>query len=170
MITIAARLCRNAGYHQDDSYHSSLTESERQNRRWIFWNLYAFDHAMSLNLGQAANIPDFDLTVAIPDTVDSNDVVWRQLWLWVKMGKIQGKIYEELYSGSAQHADPQTKTACARALAQELIALHDASRVSMHCPGRGHSADTDSPRASSSSPCSIKVEPWPSCASCSTPP
>ena len=126
---MAARLCRNAGYHREESYRLSLSEEETQNRKWLFWTIYAVDHAMSLNFGQAANIPDFDLTVVMPSRTGHNDPPWSKLWIWVEVARIQGKVYEQLYSARAQQMDSEARASSARDLAAELHTLQESFKV-----------------------------------------
>ena len=126
---MGARLCRNAGYHREDSYQSSMTDEEKCNRKWLFWTIYAVDHAMSLNFGQAANIPDFDLTVQMPSRVQGSDAPWRKLWIWVKIAGIQGRVFEQLYSARAQQMDPQSRLGNAKQLEAELNSLKDTFKV-----------------------------------------
>lgn len=126
---MAARLCRNAGYHREDTYHTSLSEEERRNRKWLFWTIYAVDHAMSLNFGQAANIPDYDLTLAMPSRTGHSDPPWSKLWIWVEVASIQGKVYEQLYSARAQQMDSEARARTASQLVAELHTLQKTFKV-----------------------------------------
>lgn len=130
VVTMAARLCRNAGYHRREKEDPSLTDYERRGRKWVFWMIYTFDHALSLNLGQACNMPDFDLTVSMPASLDVADPLGTQLWIWVRISHVQGKVYEQLYSANAQKEDLTIRSRRAQDLASELSQLQTSFKVS----------------------------------------
>lgn len=64
--------------------------------------MYIFDKSLSLRLGRAPTIQDYDITVPYPSSDDPDrEAVTELLRLWVVASKIQGQIYELLYCPEA---------------------------------------------------------------------
>lgn len=82
----ACSLCITLRYHRSPAAHDANTAAQRARER-LFWSIYAMDKALSLRLGRLSNIPDSEVTLSILDT-DIREA---------KLGRIQGKVYEELY-------------------------------------------------------------------------
>jgi Fungal specific transcription factor domain len=118
VVATAARLCQNSGYHREITYNSSLSPAEKSKRKWLFWALYGFDHALALNFGQPPNIQDYDITLDMPRLGDNGNVLSHELWLWVGLARWQGDVYEHLYSAKAQRAPQEARIGKARELAK----------------------------------------------------
>jgi|TARA_R110002060_G_scaffold12655_5_gene18021 hypothetical protein len=93
---------------------------EELNRKKIcFWFTYCFDRALSLNFGRSPNYSEYvspscrdsnieyadgrtsyDISVGYPQLPEDGgrDVIF----LWFDIAKLQGNIYEKLYSAKAQ--------------------------------------------------------------------
>ncbi|GKT59840.1 fungal specific transcription factor domain-containing protein [Colletotrichum tofieldiae] len=102
----ASELCQTLGYHQ-----AAPAQSERPGDSkytgFLFWTTYYIDKSLSLRLGRASNIPDWDTNInppAIPST--DQEPVLAFFPLWVRTAKCQGDIYKMLYSaGSINQPD-----------------------------------------------------------------
>ncbi|GIJ85287.1 hypothetical protein Asppvi_004143 [Aspergillus pseudoviridinutans] len=116
----AARLCQNLGYHRSSSM-SQYSDKEKAKALSLFLCVYCLDKALSLRLGRASSIQDYDIT--IPEDLGGHtvDEPWRTMYhLWVKTAEIQGKVYEQLYSPAALSGPERERALCARQLASEM--------------------------------------------------
>lgn len=127
VVTIAARLCCSAGIHQQNVRPSNLSEAQKRAHRWVFWTIYSVDHALSLNLMQPSNLPDWDMTIDIPTDPDP---LWSQHWIWTKLAHVQGQVYENLYSPKARKSGTQSREQEAGRLAQEMLKIQELFEVS----------------------------------------
>ncbi|KAL5693629.1 hypothetical protein EMGR_004630 [Emarellia grisea] len=118
----AARLCQNLGYHRSSSM-SQFSDSEKVKALSLFLCVYCLDKSLSLRLGRASSIQDFDIIITIPEDLGGPrvDEPWRTMYhLWVKTAEIQGKVYEQLYSPAALSRPERERLFCARQLASEM--------------------------------------------------
>ncbi|KAI1483483.1 fungal-specific transcription factor domain-containing protein [Daldinia eschscholtzii] len=98
----AAHMCRTLGLHQ---VHSMKDDSpqKKADKSLLFWCTYMLDKGLSLRLGRASILQDYDISLPhiVPETraatYPSNEV----MTLWIKHAQIQGRIYERLYSPGA---------------------------------------------------------------------
>ncbi|KAJ8110062.1 hypothetical protein OPT61_g6993 [Boeremia exigua] len=102
-ISNAAALCRDLGYHRFATLHND-TEEDQRSKIHLFWMIYMFDKQLSLRLGRASVIQDWDVSLPVlaPRKVsfkgfEESDM----LTYWVKTAKVQGQIYESLFSAAA---------------------------------------------------------------------
>lgn len=104
-------------------------DSERKARRtYTFWSLYIIDKSLSLRLGRASTIQDFDVSIrpgGVPFKVGTSlEHTWsRMMELWIQFASIQGRVYEKLYSPAALLMSLEKRTESAMNLAQELEEL-----------------------------------------------
>lgn len=125
LISFAARLCMDSGFNR---LKDSTEDNDEINRRKLcFWFTYAFDKALSLNFGRSPNFSDYDISVGYPQMPDDygRDVVF----LWFDIAKLQGSIYEKLYSAKGQQDGPEVKALNARHIASELTQLRKQLQV-----------------------------------------
>ncbi|PKX96580.1 putative C6 transcription factor [Aspergillus novofumigatus IBT 16806] len=116
----AARLCQNLGYHRSSSMNQ-FSDNEKAKALSLFLCVYCLDKALSLRLGRASSIQDYDIT--IPEDLGGHkvDEPWRTVYhLWVKIAEIQGKVYEQLYSPAALSRPERERVLCARQLASQM--------------------------------------------------
>ena len=113
-------MCRTLGLHQaspagrgpaDTGGTESESEGEGEgsgtDSRLLFWCTYMLDKGLSLKLGRASVLQDYDISQTFP-------VEWGRgpfptsevLNLWIQHSRTQGNIYEQLYSPAAL-AQPQ---------------------------------------------------------------
>jgi hypothetical protein len=86
-IRAASDLCQTLGYHR----HRPFKESEQYLRTAqdrLFWTVYSIEKGLSLRLGRPSSLRDADITL-------SSDSDQSRL---VKAGKINGLVYDQLYS------------------------------------------------------------------------
>jgi hypothetical protein len=130
--SMAAGLAQSLGYHRANSL--SDDPEERYTRRYAFWGIYICDKGLSLRLGRASSIQDYDLSLQLPET-EGNDQLPIFLTLrrfWVLTASIQGRIYEQLYSATALTSSAEERANKALRLAEEMEAImHQYSRVSL---------------------------------------
>jgi hypothetical protein len=107
-------------FHRKSSLEG-ISAKEKERRQAVFWSIYCMDRALSLRLGRAATIPDYDID--IPSNFEPTDIgePWVTAFgLWVQMARIQGLVYEKLYSPAALRQDPKFRMAEARSLAARM--------------------------------------------------
>lgn len=87
------------GYHREVTYQKDQS-GFADNKRRLFWTLYVFDKTNSLHFGNASRVQDFEVDAhypTIPD--DPAEKPWTELFrLAVRLAKIQGLIFDKLYS------------------------------------------------------------------------
>lgn len=111
-------------------------ESLQRQKLVIFWMLYTIDRNLSLRLGQPSFIQDDDIDhfSSPADTTVSLSSL-GQLNVWVGSAKVQGHIYQQLYSPGALR---QTDTVRFESV-QRLLKLVEKTRpkkVSLSSPAR----------------------------------
>lgn len=79
------------------------------------------DKAVSLRLGRASTIQDYDVTSLLNIDMAGLDEPYGKIYvLWVRFATIQGKVYELLYSPAALARPESERAAHARQLASEV--------------------------------------------------
>lgn len=74
-------------------------QDDIQYKQFLFWSVYFVDKSLSLRLGRASTIPDWDITLKRPSTSDPHqEAVPAYFVLWIETARCQGNIYEMLYS------------------------------------------------------------------------
>ncbi|KAL6360572.1 hypothetical protein LRP88_06278 [Fusarium phalaenopsidis] len=98
LICKASELCQTLGYHRASTMKND-DPREAERKQFLFWNVYFIDKSLSLRLGRASTIQDWDITVPIPDAEKIDDSPLAAFAaLWVTTARCQGQIYEMLYS------------------------------------------------------------------------
>ncbi|KAH9234714.1 hypothetical protein K456DRAFT_1749715 [Colletotrichum gloeosporioides 23] len=91
LISSAASLCQTLGYHRpiprrrarDGSFASTNTQES------LFWSVYSLDKGLSLQLNRPPNIRDVDIQFSFDPESQPRSI---------RLARIQGKAYEQLYS------------------------------------------------------------------------
>ncbi|KAJ4519477.1 hypothetical protein HRR83_004499 [Exophiala dermatitidis] len=123
LITNAARMVQDAGYHRLPPYSVA---PEAAKKRLLFWIVYALDRGMALNLGRSPSLQDCDITVDRPKFPEEVTGTWGALYVnWIDFAELQGQIYEKLYCPRAQKQPIEMRVQQARDLAGRLLALRD---------------------------------------------
>lgn len=102
LSSAAARHLQALGYHREDALKND-PHALAERKRHLFWTVYGIEKNMSLNLGRASNFQDWDIDVKMFQI--SSDPAVRP-WnvgtvIFIEWSRIQGQIYEQLYSASA---------------------------------------------------------------------
>ena len=125
---MAARLCLDAGLHrlEDDSNDQYL-----KYKKMCFWHVYALDKGLALNLGRTSNLQDYDITTGYPEnTLRPPSSPWHILNRYhVDFCRVQGQIYEKLYSARGRACDTRLKIENAKPIVAELQRQIDLLRV-----------------------------------------
>ena len=90
------------GYHREVTYQKDQS-GFAENKRRLFWTLYVMDKTNSIHLGNASRVQDIEVDAhwpAVPD--DLAEKAWIELFhLVIRLAKIQGLIFDKLYSIAA---------------------------------------------------------------------
>ena len=126
LTSAAARLCQILGYHR----FSSMTnddEIERDRKIILFWFVYMMDKTISLRLGHASAIQDFEIALPKPQISKAFSASFVHLInFWVDVSRVQGQIGEQLYSPAALMSSSSARAERAEKLADELREAYEA--------------------------------------------
>lgn len=104
LATKASELCQTLGYHHV-GHKSENSKRESRHKQRLFWFLYVVEKGLSLRLGRASTIQDWDVTIPLPESTpedqESNQTSALFLGLGVKLARCQGDIHELLYSSTS---------------------------------------------------------------------
>jgi hypothetical protein len=116
----AAHMCRTLGMHQESNVRNDPADV-RAAKALLFWSTYMLDKGLSLRLGRASVLQDYD--ISIPNVLE---VTFGQqpsqaiLSLWIKHAECQGKIYQRLYSPGALRQTEQGRSHQVQLVVQDL--------------------------------------------------
>ncbi|KAI0378568.1 hypothetical protein F5Y04DRAFT_147304 [Hypomontagnella monticulosa] len=115
----AARLCTEMGIHREPP--DTESPQSRESKASLFWLTYSHDRSLALRLGRAPVIKETDITLShdvpiINGAAISGDMI-RQ---WANLARIQGRVFDELYSGQALKRPGLERLASAQRLAEDL--------------------------------------------------
>ncbi|CEL00863.1 hypothetical protein ASPCAL00456 [Aspergillus calidoustus] len=140
LLTAAANICVSLGYHRRSTLQgdrSLLAESKRH----VFWLVYMLDKNISLNLGRASNLQDYDIDAELFEP--SSDRKYRSYDLlchaWIHFGRLEGKVYDLVYSVRAMAMPSEDRLAYTASLAQELATWKEAELDQICQGGPDHS-------------------------------
>ncbi|KAL4804935.1 hypothetical protein BDV18DRAFT_23166 [Aspergillus unguis] len=120
LTSTASRLCQALGFHQMRSMEN-VDAKERHRRMTLFWSIYCMDRALSLRLGRASTIPDYDIDVSTDLEKGIAPGLFEEAHtLWIELARIQGLVYEKLYSPAALRQNEETRVVEARNLAAQM--------------------------------------------------
>ncbi|KAI1137536.1 fungal-specific transcription factor domain-containing protein [Hypoxylon sp. FL0543] len=97
----ASHMCRTLGLHQIDSMKDDSPQKKAE-KSLLFWCAYMLDKGLSLRLGRASILQDYD--ISLPHIAPEAHVAYpgtEVMTLWIKHAQVQGRIYERLYSPGA---------------------------------------------------------------------
>ena len=121
---MAARLCLDGGLNQ---LKNSTDDPELELKKACFWLTYATERVLSLNFGRPPTLSDVDITTGYPSP--SSGLFYSFNTIWLDLAKVQGQIYNDLYSARGRLESPEVRARMARVLASELKMLQEKSRV-----------------------------------------
>ncbi|KAK8067639.1 hypothetical protein PG996_006751 [Apiospora saccharicola] len=150
----AANMCRTLGLHQEHTLRGDTPEL-RRTKALIFWSAYMLDKGLSLRLGRASVLQDYDIGVpsvlertALDDDyggVAGSGHSTAILSLWIKHAEVQGRIYQRLYSPGALRQAESTRAAQVRAVIVDLqFLLRETQRLLEEATTRAQAGDRDS--------------------------
>jgi len=111
-ISAASGLCQTLGYHRQ---HSSRENGQplRAAQELLFWTVYKLDKGLSLRFDRPSNIRDAEITLPFdPDEPQAT-----------RLGRIQGRVYDQLYSPVGLSRPDEERGHIAETLARELREL-----------------------------------------------
>ncbi|RSL49833.1 hypothetical protein CEP54_012235 [Fusarium duplospermum] len=100
-------LCRQAYYTNAPLSLGQATAIADQMRR-VFWYIYTADKNISLLQGRPSYLQDSEVDAWYPRSSPDAEVrPWDELLIMaVKFAKLQGRVYDQLYSAAARNAQP----------------------------------------------------------------
>lgn len=124
-VSAGARQVVSLGYHRESSLKNDPFEVAEEKRQ-VFWNIYAVDKNLSLNMGYSSTLQDFDIDVQyFTLSSDPGIRVWDRATLaMVEISRLQGQIYDRLYSHQALTASPEAKFLAINNLSPQLEKWH----------------------------------------------
>ncbi|KAI1765784.1 fungal-specific transcription factor domain-containing protein [Hypoxylon sp. FL1150] len=97
----AVHMCRTLGLHQVESMKDDGPQ-KKSDKSLLFWCTYMLDKGLSLRLGRASILQDYDISLPhIAPEAKASRPGTEVMTLWIKHAQIQGRIYERLYSPGA---------------------------------------------------------------------
>lgn len=140
LLAAAASHCRMMGYCQESTYGKYQGRRADQMRR-VFWSIYITDKNMSLLQGRPSYLQDSEMDVWHPRIApDAAFKAWDELFiLGIKFAKIQGQVYNQLYSAAAHQVPRAQQDQTVNQLSEQLQSWYtDLGKVSsFRCPSRG---------------------------------
>ncbi|KAH8679357.1 hypothetical protein BGZ61DRAFT_457083 [Ilyonectria robusta] len=103
LTSAAARHCLALGYHRE-SRLSLLPSLEAERARRLFWHIYTSDKSLCLRLGLPSTIPDYDIDArSCSISRNPSQAPWDIVVVkFAELSRIQGQIYESLFSAAAR--------------------------------------------------------------------
>lgn len=113
LTTMAAAQGQEMGYHRYQTFQNDDQE-ERNSKVNLFWMIYMFDKQLSLRLGRASVIQDWDIALPLitptPTPAAMTLGASEMMTYWIKVAKVQGQTYEKLFSPAAFLKSPEDRT------------------------------------------------------------
>ncbi|KAK2748729.1 hypothetical protein FQN57_000310 [Myotisia sp. PD_48] len=125
-VVAGARMCQSLGYHRSVSAKDDTPERKRL-KQYVFWFIYSMDKDLSLCLGRASILQDYDIGLEHPEIPeDEAERGWHRLFRsWLVCSNIIGKVYEKLYSVQGVMQGEAARIKHANELAAELEKWRD---------------------------------------------
>jgi hypothetical protein len=122
-------MCQTLGFHRE-SFLCNDPPALAEAKRHAFWMLYSMDKNLSLSLGRTSHFKDDDIDCRIFDISDNpQQAPWdRGNREYVSFARLQGRVYERLYSAKAMRQSAEERTKAVDELAAALLDLREATR------------------------------------------
>ncbi|KAJ5317981.1 hypothetical protein N7508_002489 [Penicillium antarcticum] len=120
LASTAMNLCQTLGYHRLSSmeHDSPSIQREKQN---LFWSVYTILNMMTLRLGRACSIQNYDISLPAPSLNPDIPSPWGGVCVWwTRSAIIQSNVYRLLYSPEALQQPESDRVAHAYRLAAEM--------------------------------------------------
>lgn len=126
LTSAAARHWIALGYHREAGLEQFSTQEAETVRR-IFWQIYICDKNLSLRLGKASTIQDFDTDIRqVPISEDPKRAPWDLAFVaCINLAHLQGCLYEGLYSAAARKHTNEERHEVVSVLAAKLAQWYD---------------------------------------------
>ncbi|KAF5258513.1 hypothetical protein FOXYS1_10904 [Fusarium oxysporum] len=111
MELIAALALGTLGYHRLDSPKDGHQHIQSD----LFWVVYAYEKGLSLRLGRCSGVRDSEVSLTRQENQHRS----------IRLGRIQGKAYDQLYSPESLTTSNATRCEVADSLSQELQSIID---------------------------------------------
>ncbi|KAF3052369.1 hypothetical protein E8E11_011025 [Didymella keratinophila] len=112
LTAMAAGQSQNLGYHRYQTFQND-EEEERNSKVHLFWIIYMFDKQLSLRLGRASVIQDWDMSLPLITSTPTPAAMAlgasQMMAYWIKLAKVQGQTYEKLFSPAAFLKNPEER-------------------------------------------------------------
>ncbi|KAM5356766.1 hypothetical protein ACJ41O_003412 [Fusarium nematophilum] len=116
----ASELCQTLGYHQIAPGKKGAVANDMKNKQLLFWFTYFIDKSLSLRLGRASTIPNWDITTPMLPIDATYSPIGAAVAVWINTARCQGKIYDSLYSPESVAQPDHIRQSRVQALANEL--------------------------------------------------
>ncbi|CAI7595251.1 unnamed protein product [Penicillium discolor] len=121
LASTAMNLCQTLGYHRFTSMEHDPIPVQRQ-KQLLFWTVYTILNMMSLRLGRASSIQNYDISLPM---LDENPAEIPHPWgpvctWWTRSAIIQSEVYQYLYSPEALQKPESERVTHAHRLAAEM--------------------------------------------------
>ncbi|KAI8262983.1 hypothetical protein K4K58_013260 [Colletotrichum sp. SAR11_239] len=134
-IATASHMSQTLGMHSIVAMANDDAETKREKLK-LFWMIYMHEKGLSLRLGRSSTIRDSDVTVpSLAPNPRADTAIFGQLQKWTELARIQGMVYDQIYSPAALIQPQAVRTARARRLASVLEGF--TSKTSPEEPGEG---------------------------------
>lgn len=118
---MALQMSQTLGFHRASSMERD-PPSLREQKQVLFWSIYTVINLMSLRLGRASGIQDYEIDIPPPGEVFSKSGSWATICvIWANQAMIQSQVYTHLYSPAALNKPESERVSHARRLASEMV-------------------------------------------------
>ncbi|KAF2238759.1 hypothetical protein EV356DRAFT_563475 [Viridothelium virens] len=143
-ISAASDLCQTLGYHRLRSQNEHDKPSRAAQER-LFWTVYAFEKGLSLRLGRSSNIRDAEITLPFVADMPRS----------VRLGRINGMVYDQLYSPAGLSRLADERSHMAEILAGDLRELIKETRADISSASDQPSDNEPDPMRATYSQCDL---------------
>ncbi|KAI9692037.1 MAG: hypothetical protein M1820_009572 [Bogoriella megaspora] len=120
IVVHGCMMVQTLGWHRSSSMKND-SESLRRQKNVIFWMLYIIDKNLSLRLGQASLIQDYDIDLPLPRGDQSGSLASpSRVTLWADTARVMGLVYQQLYSPGALKETDAARFRAVQQLLQEV--------------------------------------------------
>ncbi|CRG84816.1 putative transcriptional regulatory protein PB24D3,01 [Talaromyces islandicus] len=117
----AAGMCRTLGWHRLSDTGDEINKKHAS----IFWFCYTLDKSLSLRFGRSSILQDWDISTPrlFAKPGQEEDPLQSSFDTWIESSRIQGDMYEYLYSPAALNRPAEQRVETARHLVSRLKQL-----------------------------------------------
>jgi hypothetical protein len=112
-------MCRTLGWHR----LSDTGDEMNQKNASTFWFCYTLDKSLSLRFGRSSIFQDWDISTPRRFANGKPDPLQSSLETWIESSRIQGDMYEHLYSPAALSRPAEQRVEIAQLLVVRLKQL-----------------------------------------------